>query len=449
MSALVSPNEINAKVTNQSSSVAAISTNARIDYILRFSKQAVLVVDELASNYSHIGSLFLGDLPDDHNAAYLAVSAKFNEIQIRCRLIEQLFPGVLFDPEQPLAISILRLAKENPQPISIVIDHAHLLPLKILHELCYLAEVAKKAKKTINVVMLATFEAGRKINIEKSLFKGKIALVSAENGQLLQFDNKLFKEKKSINISKYVKFFLVLVILLALVAAAFLGLKNRELFSFSALPQAKTNKIKLVEKQLNKAKNTRTIASQIQTKALAPAPIKATAADIFKVLTQSPSIALPAAKPSDILTALDFTNTNTTVTEAPKVKTKLIKNKETMLPVVADKTQHSKHKIFNNDYYLQASQGYVIQLMGFVDDGVFQQEKANYQNIDYGIYTRMLNGQKFMVVTSKVYPSKSQALAAIKLLPAEVRKQRPWIKSIAAIHNEIKAYQKLAINRAR
>ncbi len=440
MSALVSPNEINAKITNQSSSVAAISTNARIDYILRFSKQAVLVVDELASNYSHIGSLFLGDLPDDHNAAYLAVSAKFNEIQIRCRLIEQLFPGVLFDPEQPLAISILRLAKENPQPISIVIDHAHLLPLKILHELCYLAEVAKKAKKTINVVMLATFEAGRKINVEKSLFKGKVALVSAENGQLLQFDNKLFKEKKSINVSKYVKFFLILVILLALVATAFLELKNRKLFSFSALPQAKTNKIKPIEKQLNKAKNTRTIASKIKIKAkvLAPAPIKATAADIFKVLTQSPSIALPAAKPSDILTALYFTNTNATVTEAPKVKTKLIKNKETMLPVVVDKTQHSKHKIFNNDYYLQASQGYVIQLMGFVDDSVFQQEKANYQNIDYGIYTRMLNGQKFMVITSKVYPSKSQALAAIKLLPAEIRKQRPWIKSIAAIHHEIK-----------
>jgi DamX protein len=446
MSALVSPNEINAKITNQNSSVAAISTNARIDYILRFSKQAVLVVDELTSNYSHIGSLFLGDLPDEHNAAYLAVSAKFTEIQIRCRLIEQLFPAVLFDPEQPLAISILRLAKENSQPISIVIDHAHLLPLKILHELCYLAEVAKKAKKVINVVMLATFEAGKKINIEKSLFKGRIAIVSAENGQLLQFDNKLFKEKRSINVSKYIKFLILFIIILALSVAAFLGLKNRELFSFSALPQTKMNQIKPIEKQLNKVKNTSTIATKAKVKILAPAVIKATAADIFKVLTESPPVVLPAAKPSDILTALDFTNTNTVISKAPKVKANLLKNKETMSSLVVDKAQHSNHKIFNSDYYLQASQGYVIQLTGFVDDSVFQQEKANYQNIDYGIYTRELNGQKFMVVTSKVYSSKSQALAAIKLLPAEIRKQRPWIKAIAAIHNEIKTYRKSLIN---
>lgn len=453
MSALVSHNESNTEINNQGASVAAISTNARIDYILRFSKQAILVVDELSANYSHIGNLFLGDLPENHNAAYLAVSAKFNDIQIRCRLIEQLFAGVLFDPEQPLAVSILRLTKNSPQPISIVIDHAHLLSFKILHELCYLAEVAKKTQQEMNIVMLATPAAARKISVEKSLFKQKLAIVSAETGQLLKLDDKIFKEKKSFNIVRYIKVFIIFIVLLTLISTAYWGLKNREMFSFSALPPAKLNqtktlnelkptikpiaKSKLVNKQqqsnivLVATKNTliSKIKEKIQLKDKTTK--KASATDIFNALITVPAIILPAASPVDILTALQISENTTAVTE--NITTTAVQVNK--IPTL--------NKVFSASYYLEAISGYVVQLGGFSDKNGFEQEKVNYSKIDYGVYDRLLNNRKFTVITSKIYNNKLAALKAIELLPATLQQQQPWVKSVTAIQKEIISYQKL------
>ena len=94
----------------------AISVTARIDYNIRFAKQAVLVVGNNTEQYSQLASQFLVSLsnvkptvdhPDTHiNVAFVAASSKLNDIQIRCRLIEQLFVNTLFDPEQSLAVSV-------------------------------------------------------------------------------------------------------------------------------------------------------------------------------------------------------------------------------------------------------------------------------------------------------------------------------------------------------
>ncbi len=120
MSALAQAND----PKEQIKSVTTISANARVDYILRFSKQAVLVVDEQTEICSDIGNQFLASLSSDHNAAFINVSAKLNNIQVRCRLIEQLFHGELFDPEQSVAVSIINLAKQHKQAISIVVENA-------------------------------------------------------------------------------------------------------------------------------------------------------------------------------------------------------------------------------------------------------------------------------------------------------------------------------------
>lgn len=77
----------------------AISVTARIDYNLRFSKQAVLVIADNTEQYSQLASQFLVslsngkpsaiqlDTPDNHiNVAFVAASSKLNDIQMRCRL---------------------------------------------------------------------------------------------------------------------------------------------------------------------------------------------------------------------------------------------------------------------------------------------------------------------------------------------------------------------------
>jgi DamX protein len=136
-----------------------ISVIARINYNLRFTKQAVFVVGQNTVQYSQLASEFLVNLcnktnndptnknsENQPNVAFVSASNKLDDIQIRCRLIEQLFVNSLFDPEQALDVSILNFTRQQKQPISIVIDHAHALSLQIKYELCQLVSMAKKKK---------------------------------------------------------------------------------------------------------------------------------------------------------------------------------------------------------------------------------------------------------------------------------------------------------------
>lgn len=181
----------------------AISVTARIDYNLRFAKQAVLVVGDNTEQYSQLASQFLVslsnskpsavhlDTQDNHiNVAFVAASSKINDIQMRCRLIEQLFVNTLFDPEQSLAVSVLRFAKQHGEAISIVIDHAHALSLQVKYELCQLVSLAKKSKLTINVVLFGLTEAAQQLATNKSLFKNKMVVIDAESGQVISLDDK-------------------------------------------------------------------------------------------------------------------------------------------------------------------------------------------------------------------------------------------------------------------
>ena len=112
----------NINISDNNTSVTKISAQARIDYILRFSKQAILVIDESVEQNTTISNQLLANLPEQHNVAYVALSSQFNNIQIRCRIIEQLYTGELFEPEISLAVSVINLAKKSKQSISIVLD---------------------------------------------------------------------------------------------------------------------------------------------------------------------------------------------------------------------------------------------------------------------------------------------------------------------------------------
>ena len=178
-------------------SVTTISANARIDYILRFSKHAVLVIDDDPEVYTNVGNEFLGSLSKDHNAAFVSISSKLNDIQIRCRIIEQLFGNTLFDPEQPLSVNVVKLAEAKNEAITIVISNVEYLSLQLSHELCQLAEIAKKLNKTINVLLLGKIQAAINLSENKHLFDNKISILLAENGQLISWNSSILKNKKS------------------------------------------------------------------------------------------------------------------------------------------------------------------------------------------------------------------------------------------------------------
>ncbi|WDD99713.1 SPOR domain-containing protein [Thalassomonas actiniarum] len=444
------------QTTENQPGVTSISVNARVDYILRFSKQAVLVVDEDSNTYSRVGSLLLGALPDDHNAAFVSIAAKLNDIQIRSRIVEQLFGGALFDPEQALTGSIIKLASEKRETISIIIEHAHLLSLQLLHELCQLAEIAKKTKLDINVVMLGQHQAGKLVAANKMLFTNKLSILSAATGQLLSLDAGVFKEAQSFFALTFGKKaalgFTVLLIISALVIT---WLYQRDSLSFSDLPQQQSITIPdgadVFVQDLSAAKEA-SAGKEPSATAESATPAYATNADIYQALL-APEAAIQIgkedkipeqARPSDVFNAVILAD-KPVKAEQTEVKV----NSEVAAPVkAADNavpvSQSDKVSVtsgVNPDYFLQTKQGFVIQLAGFSYPSVFKEFIADHEQLEYFGYYRQLNGQKLLVITSRVYDSRDEALQARESLPESVKQRGPWIKSVAAVNNEINAFQ--------
>ncbi len=458
-----------ASIEQGSSGAASISVIARIDYILRFSKQTVLVVDDNTEHYSKVASQFLGSINSTVNAAFVSASIKLNDIQLRCRVIEQLFGNTLFDPEQSLAVSILRLSKNNPEKITIVIEHAHALSLQLMYELCQLSLVAKKANILINVVLLGQVQAGQLIAANKSLFNNKISLIAAESGQVISVENALFNSKVSLFSAKAWRNIVIGVSTFVLLAAAtWFALAQFEHLTFSRLPLFNTSTTDntvdtatqdaLVLAALtadNNASSEQTVSeSKEQTlsdkrmlqkdtsitlksveKRVKIGSEQANAEDVYQALlgnnVSQSSEKMAAAQPQDIIETLNvsfmapITTSESTSTE-PLLTAASIDN----LPLA-----------LTPNYYLSSTQGYVVQLAGFTDKQVLKQFILAHSGLSYFSYQRVLKDQRYIVLTSKVFPTKAQALAAINELPSAIIQKGPWVKRLSTIQQEIKTFK--------
>jgi len=460
--------------SNVPQSVTTISVNARVDYILRFSKHAVLVVDQDENVYSQVASQFLGSLANDHNAAFITVSPKLNDIQIRCRIIEQLFADILFDPEQSLAVSLINLAKEEKQLIDIVIEHTQYLSLQILHELCQLTDIAKKANYPISVLMLGTPQTGISLANNKSLFNNKISILSAQTGQLLALNAKVFKVSsplfKLTRTAKWLMTFTAFVISLSLLG---FWLLQQDAFSL---------KTKLGLQSATQGTNSFVIEAQQPLKVIT---LIAKPADIFKSLTSSKSQdidekAPEIANPVDIVSAIsafqDSVEVNDTTTaisfnERPKRFESFLDNKgseqKLASPVITNEVSrllsqtpeltvtaidHDKKEMIKNinviesidvdvDYYTNAKTGFVIQIAGFTRLPVYQQFLPDFTAINVKRYHRLLKQQPMLVITSEIYSTRVDAEQAITQLPSTIISHQPWIKSVEAINSEISRFQ--------
>jgi DamX protein len=444
MSALMKNNGI----SNDNTSVTKISAHARVDYILRFSKQAILVIDESVEQSGPSASQFLASLPEQHNAAYISLAAQFNNIQIRCRIIEQLYTGELFDPEISLAVSVINLAKKSQQGISIVLDSAQHLSLQIFHELSQLAAIAKKANLVVNIVMFGSVQAGKTVANNKSLFDNKLTLLSAQSGQLLSTTSAMFKNTKPkwhfINQNKGLISALVFVLGLAVLVINLLPLDS---FNFAKLIIAnKQVDVSLTEVlatpqtmvlAINREDNAEPATqTKIENTKLAARP-KDIYSSLINPLTVLPLkvLTLPAS-PGEVMSAITAESMNSATANGAVLKPSASRRK---VQAIIEQNKLANKVSVNNDYYSNHL-GYVIQLAAYSDLKLPKSLLEDLTRIDYQVYQRLLNNKPSVVITSSAYVDKSAAQSALAGLPKSLLARQPWIKPVTVINNEINAF---------
>jgi DamX protein len=437
----------NIGISNDNTRVTKISAYARIDYILRFSKQAILVIDESAEQNAPISSQFLAGLPEQHNAAYISLSAQFNNIQIRCRIIEQLYTGELFDPEISLAVSVINLAKKSQQSISIVLDSAQHLSLQLFHELSQLAAIAKKANLMVNVVMFGSAHAGKTVANNKSLFDNKLTLLSAQSGQLLSTTSAIFKKIRPkwyfINQNKWLIGALVFLLGLAI---SVVNLLQFDSFNFSKLvianKQAEISLTKVLAKPqtmvlaINRADSENSAELQTQSTKLTARP-----KDIYSSLI-NPLSALPKkvpvlpASPADVISAITAESASSAAATGVAFNPLASRRK---VQATIEQNKLANQVTVNNNYYSN-NLGYVIQLAAYSDVKLPNRLLEDLITIDYQVYQRLFNNKPLIVITSLAYADKSAAQSALEGLPESLLVRQPWIKPVTVINNEINVF---------
>ena len=456
-------NERKLALANANSDISVIT---RIDYNLRFTKQAILVISDSTDLHSTLANEFLVSLSDSHsevsggntNVAFVSASLKLNDIQIRCRLIEQLFVNTLFDPEQSLAISLLAFAKDQREPISIVIDHAQSLSLQVKYELCQLVNVAKKHKIKINVVLFGLTEAAAALTINKSLVKGKLVVIDGLSGQVLSLDDKQISQTQkltTISIMQKLGLSIAGFIICGLLVWVYFLLSQYSNVSSSSEVTATDVKNQMVlpivtspadvlvdEKAASSMKKKEKILL-MSNQETANRTIAASSEEINSAilsLTSKKNSSQSQAEFTDVIAALAESGTKIN----DEISDTLTVNKPTGISSITS-SEVPKITRLDEQFYLNKSleydEGYVIQIAGFTDKKLWQRFIEDNAEIQLYSYQKELSGNNFIVVTSTVYATKQQAKTEINLLPAVLIERQPWLKSNLSVIKEINTFK--------
>jgi len=459
---------------NSEPAVTSISVSARIEYIQRFSKQAVLVIENDVNAYTQAARQFLTNFSSEQtiqetNVAFISASTKLNDIQMRCRLIEQLFSNTLFDPEKSLAVSILNLNKQSKNNINIVIEHAHALSLQIKYELCQLVDVANKTKtkNKINVVLFGIEQAAQDVATNKSIFKNKLSIIEAKSGQLFSIEHSRFAaDKRNFTRKLWVKILATVVIISMFTGLSWYGLIHYDNFKLSNLSSIDPTPVSSESLVASTAALKETVlAKEVNEAVIAEAApeLLADSSDIQAALLGEPvsthNEVIQQAKAADVLQALNLNETpapvktdvaiqNTVVTpstvniaEPNPAKINIVKLSEKVLnqePVTPRQSSVPTSTFTTTpDYYLNNSTGYVVQLVGFTNKDLLSRFVDKYPNLEYFSYEKKLNDQKLIVLTTAIFNDKPQAKAAIQKLPQGIIDRGVWVKSLSIVQEEI------------
>jgi DamX protein len=448
---------------NTEPAVTSISVSARIEYIQRFSKQAVLIVDNDSGVYSQAARQFLISLAKDKpskannsaqetNVAFVSASSKLNDIQMRCRFIEQLFANTLFDPEKSLAVSLLTLSKESKENITIVVEHAHALSLQMKYELCQLVDVANKTQSKINVALFGNEQAAQNVAKNKSIFKKKLAIIDAKSGQLFPLDHAKFTSDNVMFSNKlWLKIATAALVIFGLIGLSWFVLINYNNFSLSQLPEVTTNDNVIIAN--SKQSEDQPLAQGNKAIALTEADELATTVDIQAALMgEQQAIVIResrSAQTGDILQALDLAEVKksaVTIEKLTPVTGQNAANKAAVAKVkpelvtkeaVSKPTEVTLPLALTPNYYLSSPSGYVVQLVGFTDLTLLKRFMKTHTNLQYFSYQKKLNDQTFIVLTTKIFENKAQASEAISSLPKSIIDRGVWVKDLALVKAEI------------
>jgi DamX protein len=439
--------------------VTSISVSARIDYIQRFSKQAVLVIDQNVDVYTQAARQYLINLSkeksaQESNVAFVSASTKLNDIQMRCRLIEQLFSNTLFDPEKSLAVSILNLSKEDKDSITIVVEHAHALSLQIKYELCQLVDIANKTHSKINVVLFGDEQAAKEAATNKTIFKNKLAIIDAKSGQLFSLDHTKFSGENSILTKKlWQRLVLAIVSVSVLVGLSWFMLIEYDNFSLYQIPitdvKSKEKKITEPVSMLVDKKIIEIATDEVLTKDKLAKASEIHAALLGEKLIEE-KVKVSRAQAQDVLQALNLTEINEVPLPIVELEKQALESVVTKSVVVKDikpeqvitqetkKLTKSESPIgLTQDYYLNSPPGYVVQIVGFTDMTLLARFTDNYPNLEYFSYQKKLNGQLFVVLTTKIFENREQAREALQALPQDIIERGIWIKTLSTVKDEI------------
>jgi predicted house-cleaning noncanonical NTP pyrophosphatase (MazG superfamily) len=252
-------NDFNTTVNSTHSDITVID---RIDSILRFSKHLVAVIDRRSNNNHSLAGKYIESLSKDSNThqqtniAFLSSTTVLNDIQLRCRIVEQLFTGSMFDPELSLASIIPPLTKNLPVNISIVVEEAQLISTTIIVELSELSFRAKKLGLPLNIVLFGNLDLAKRLATDKETFAKKLTLITSEDGLILNL-KKLSNDGfiKNILVKNKAKVLTILLVLSVIISGTWFGIEQHEILPFlnQALQQSdKTLVIKKKHSELEK-----------------------------------------------------------------------------------------------------------------------------------------------------------------------------------------------------
>ncbi|WP_114327155.1 SPOR domain-containing protein [Candidatus Colwellia aromaticivorans] len=424
----------------------SISVIARIDYIQRFSKQMTVVVDKNSAVYSKVARQYLANISQESsnqemNVAFVAASSKINDIQMRCRVIEQLFANTLFDPEQSLAVSILRLAKQNNGIITVVVEHAQALSLQIKYELCQLVDTAKKTQNNINVVIFGLEQAAIEIGQNKTIFDKKASIIDASSGQVVSLDHARFKNKSAMfKNNTWLKISLASLFTLLIILVFWFLFSEYKSFNFTTLPitpSVTKNPIPvIVPEKVN------TLATQNKLASVSEVHLALLAQDSSQHLLLAKAdngdilqaLMLPESTVNDNQVASSLEESTLTLTKI-QVTAKQIKSNDVKLEKLSDLT--ALPVSLNEQYYLNSEKGYVVQITGFSHLSRLEEFIKQNKDLEYFSYEKTLNTKKFYVLTSKVFSDKTQAIEAMNKLPQAIKNLGSFLKSVSTIKREI------------
>jgi DamX protein len=166
--------------------------------------------------------------------------------------------------------------------------------------------------------------------------------------------------------------------------------------------------------------------------------IQASANDIYTAIVnpQLSNITL-TARPDEIVKAISQSEISEIIVKDIANE----KNDEQQVSISAITSATIPGRYIDTNYFKAANSGYVIQIAGFSNEDRLASFLSEYNELSIYAYRRLLNNEKFVIITSQIYSEKAKAKAAIEQLPLSLQENDVWIKSITAINTEINVFE--------